>query len=212
MSTQTQDRRSRRRITALAVLALSALATFATGCLPDTSSTLASCPPVREGDSGDCVLAVQNTLSARGAAVGVDGAFGPATRAAVENFQRDNGLPVDGVVGPETSAALERTLCERFFGSCVYYLDRQGTAQIHSVLGAQAGPGEQVALAVACRVLKDPLAVTACNLLGPVGSDVLRREAAAAAADDACLAIRIADVPVRVYRYDGEHCENQRRQ
>ena len=36
----------------------------------------------------------------------VDGVFGPKTKAAVMQVQKDLGLRVDGVVGPETRAAL----------------------------------------------------------------------------------------------------------
>jgi putative chitinase len=58
------------------------------------------------GAKGPAVSALQTELDAAGEHVSVDGDFGPETRAAVEQFQRDHGLAVDGVVGPQTSAAL----------------------------------------------------------------------------------------------------------
>jgi N-acetylmuramoyl-L-alanine amidase len=56
------------------------------------------------GDCGPAVSDVQHRLSAvlPGAPVDADGAFGPATRAAVQAFQRLRGLRVDGVCGPQT--------------------------------------------------------------------------------------------------------------
>jgi peptidoglycan hydrolase-like protein with peptidoglycan-binding domain len=42
---------------------------------------------------------------------GIDGTFGPNTRAAVERFQRANNLSVDGVIGPNTQAAIIRAIC-----------------------------------------------------------------------------------------------------
>ena len=56
------------------------------------------------GDRGEAVSDVQHRLSAilPGAPVDADGIFGPATRAALEAFQRLRGLRVDGVCGPQT--------------------------------------------------------------------------------------------------------------
>ena len=62
--------------------------------------------PLRRCDKGPAVAALQRSLVASGAAIDVDGYFGPATDAAVRAFQRDAGLEVDGLVGPDTWAAL----------------------------------------------------------------------------------------------------------
>jgi peptidoglycan hydrolase-like protein with peptidoglycan-binding domain len=62
---------------------------------------------ISEGSQGPAVrwaqyLLVRRTLSY----TQIDGAFGPVTKAAVEEFQRGSGLTVDGIVGPVTWAAL----------------------------------------------------------------------------------------------------------
>lgn len=55
------------------------------------------------------VKKLQSTLAAQGLYTkGVDGDFGPFTHAAVEAFQRKNGLYVDGKVGPNTAAVLDK--------------------------------------------------------------------------------------------------------
>ena len=57
---------------------------------------------VRRGDAGDAVSALQHLLPDLAA----DGAFGPATAHAVEEFQQTWGLTPDGIVGPRTWEAL----------------------------------------------------------------------------------------------------------
>ncbi|EKQ57371.1 peptidoglycan-binding protein, partial [Clostridium sp. Maddingley MBC34-26] len=61
------------------------------------------------GDSGGEVELLQERLIERGydlGASGADGQFGPATQAAVEQFQEANGLDADGIVGKNTQTAL----------------------------------------------------------------------------------------------------------
>lgn len=59
-----------------------------------------------QGAKGRAVRALQERLGRHGHALDVDGEFGPATAAAVREFQADRGLEVDGVVGPQTWEAL----------------------------------------------------------------------------------------------------------
>jgi D-alanyl-D-alanine carboxypeptidase (penicillin-binding protein 5/6) len=64
---------------------------------------------LRIGASGELVQSVQRTLNARSNPspdLSPDGDFGPATKAAIEAFQRAKGLAATGEVGPETFAAL----------------------------------------------------------------------------------------------------------
>lgn len=50
---------------------------------------------------------IQAALAMRGYYRGhIDGLYGPQTRAAIEQFQRDNGIDVDGIAGPVTQALL----------------------------------------------------------------------------------------------------------
>jgi hypothetical protein len=49
---------------------------------------------------------IQQALNLNGANLVVDGVTGPATREAIRQFQRSQGLPVDGIAGPKTLAAL----------------------------------------------------------------------------------------------------------
>jgi peptidoglycan hydrolase-like protein with peptidoglycan-binding domain len=64
--------------------------------------------PIRLCDRGDVVSYVQGLLVNRFgyAGLALDGHYGPATEAAVRDFQAARGLEVDGLTGPETWRAL----------------------------------------------------------------------------------------------------------
>jgi len=55
------------------------------------------------------VTQLQEILKSKGLDLAVDGKFGPETRSAVEQYQRENDLKVDGLVGPETMASLNES-------------------------------------------------------------------------------------------------------
>ncbi|MGW5001230.1 peptidoglycan-binding domain-containing protein [Streptomyces hydrogenans] len=59
-------------------------------------------PTLRSGARGDAVKALQTQLRRNGALIAADGAYGPATVAAVRAFQRGRRLTADGVAGPVT--------------------------------------------------------------------------------------------------------------
>lgn len=82
----------------------------ATGVFIDASSpwdmVLGGSDTLTSGDSGEAVRELQRLLNEQGAGLTVDGSFGPATRAAVEAYQADHGIPVDGRVGAFTASSL----------------------------------------------------------------------------------------------------------
>ena len=60
-------------------------------------------PTISEGATGATVRWAQYLLVRRGLTdKEIDGIFGPKTKAAVEQFQRDSKITVDGIVGPVT--------------------------------------------------------------------------------------------------------------
>jgi peptidoglycan hydrolase-like protein with peptidoglycan-binding domain len=64
-------------------------------------------PTISQGATGDAVKRLQRALRRTpNTGLAVDGDFGPATEAAVKEFQQGNGLTVDGIVGPNTWNAL----------------------------------------------------------------------------------------------------------
>ncbi|WP_303816594.1 NlpC/P60 family protein [Selenomonas ruminantium] len=58
------------------------------------------------GDTGSDIIEIQQALASRGYDVVVDGDYGPATEAAVAEFQKDNHLDVDGKIGSNSYQAL----------------------------------------------------------------------------------------------------------
>lgn len=89
------------------VLALLTLATLlAVLVLPQANAAV-----VKVGSSGTVVKNIQTKLKRWGYYTGsVDGIFGAKTKAAVQSFQRKNGLTADGIVGSATAKAMGITL------------------------------------------------------------------------------------------------------
>jgi len=64
---------------------------------------------LKPGDKGAQVKLLQQALKSLGYLSGTaDGAYGPATEAAVKSFQQVAGLKTDGIAGAQTEAALKR--------------------------------------------------------------------------------------------------------
>ena len=85
-------------------------------------------PLEQEGSEGEDVKTVQYLVTAQGHPTGVDGVFGPATKAAVQAFQSSRGLGADGVVGPQTWPQLIIQVQQGSNGDAV----RAVQSQIHS--------------------------------------------------------------------------------
>ena len=66
-------------------------------------STLAGCPTLKKGASGNITKLLQEKLVKLGYNTnGVDGIFGSGTYSAVREFQKTRGLSIDGIVGQNT--------------------------------------------------------------------------------------------------------------
>jgi peptidoglycan hydrolase-like protein with peptidoglycan-binding domain len=85
-------------------------------------------PLEQVGSTGEDVRTVQYLVTAQGHPTGVDGDFGPLTKAAVEAFQSSRGLGVDGSVGPQTWPQLIIEVQQGSSGDAV----RAVQSQIHS--------------------------------------------------------------------------------
>lgn len=68
-------------------------------------NTLAGCPTIKSGASGNITKWVQKRLIKMGYSLpryGADSKFGAETVSAVKRFQKDNGLTADGIIGKNT--------------------------------------------------------------------------------------------------------------
>ena len=89
---------------ALAILTLATLVVVFT--MPSANAAV-----VKVGSTGATVKTIQTKLKRWGYYTGaVDGVFGAKTKAAVQYFQRKNGLAADGIVGSATAKAMGVTL------------------------------------------------------------------------------------------------------
>src|ERR1700743_221501 len=85
-------------------------------------------PMEQQGSTGENVKSVQYLVTAQGYAAGVDGVFGPQTKAAVQAFQSAHGLTADGIVGAQTWPVLIIQVEQGSDGAAV----RAAQSQVHS--------------------------------------------------------------------------------
>jgi hypothetical protein len=67
-------------------------------------------PTLRQGSRGAEVKKLQAALKLFDGSIGLDGIFGPHTKAVLTNFQRFWKIDADGIYGPQTSKALDAVL------------------------------------------------------------------------------------------------------
>ena len=65
---------------------------------------------MKSGSKGEDVKELQQKLAEQGYYKGaIDGMYGPLTKAAVTNYQKDKNLIVDGMAGPQTQGSINST-------------------------------------------------------------------------------------------------------
>lgn len=75
--------------------------TLSTPSTPSTNYSQKNTLPLKKGNKGGYVVAIQKKLG-----ISADGIFGSGTATSVANFQVSKGLPPDGIVGAKTWKAL----------------------------------------------------------------------------------------------------------
>lgn len=102
---------------------------------------------LRMGSKGRRVRELQELLVRSGAAVKVDGDFGPTTKKALQAFQGLHGLEADGIYGPATESALGEL---RQSGD-----DKPGKLKLLDVGAVKRGLGTAVAAGVSASQIQD---------------------------------------------------------
>lgn len=113
---------------------------------------------IKYGSSGSDVAALQKKLNENGYDLQVDGRFGSATRSAVKDYQKQQGLTVDGIVGSATWGSLlhsDRTDGAGSTGKEVLAGVSDETSDLLAALEKGYTPSDEVA---AARALRDSLA------------------------------------------------------
>jgi peptidoglycan hydrolase-like protein with peptidoglycan-binding domain len=96
-----------RRLAAVAAMALVGLTlAYAPSASAAVSPNVLCSTTLQEGDTGSCVVSLQQRLNQLGATLTVDGDFGPATKNAVLAFQGRERISFDGIVGSQTRSYL----------------------------------------------------------------------------------------------------------
>jgi peptidoglycan hydrolase-like protein with peptidoglycan-binding domain len=126
-------------------------------------------PIVASGARNHPVLTLQHLLRAHGKSVVVDGIFGPATEAAVRQFQTSRGLAADGVVGPHTWLALIVIVRRGSTGEAVRGVQeefrfRAGDPSHSLAVDGIFGPRSEAAV----RAFQDALGLAVDGVAGPV--------------------------------------------
>lgn len=98
------------------------------------------------GSSGSDVRKLQQELKKAGYNIAADGVFGAETQAAVEAYQRANGLGVDGIAGNQTLGSLGITTPDPTKTS--YYTGNSGKYQLGDTVGGSTYPKSGTAPAV----------------------------------------------------------------
>lgn len=102
---------------------------------------------VGPGHTGAKVSAVQGDLVELGYKLEIDGSYGPATEAAVKQFQKDNKLTVDGYFGPASRAMADKLLKglhDKAAAPSEWFRVRKSWGDVESQLGAFGEVNDEV--------------------------------------------------------------------